>query len=118
MRLADLVQYDPITIQCHDNPDADALGSAYGLYCYFRDKGKQVRMIYSGFSRIQKANLRMMCDKLKLPIEYVEREGHPPLPGLLITVDCQYDPGSVWGGQCDQVRCGERGGDRPSPYGN
>ena len=56
MRLADLVQYDPITIQCHDNPDADALGSAYGLYCYFRDKGKQVRMIYSGFSRIQKAN--------------------------------------------------------------
>lgn len=95
MRLADLGQYNPITIQCHDNPDADALGSAYGLYCYFRDRGKQVRMIYSGFSRIQKANLRMMCDKLKLPIEYVSREGQPPFPGLLITVDCQYGAGNV-----------------------
>lgn len=97
MRLADLEQYNPITIQCHDNPDADALGSAYGLYCYFRDRGKQVRMIYSGFSRIQKANLRMMCDKLKLPIEYVEREA-AALPG---SVD--YGGLSVWGGQCDPV---------------
>lgn len=78
MTLADLERYDPITIQCHDNPDADALGSAYGLYCYFCSKGKQVRMIYSGYDRIRKANLRMMCDKLKLPIEYVEREGRRP----------------------------------------
>lgn len=103
MRLADLEQYNPITIQCHDNPDADALGSAYGLYCYFRSKGKQVRMIYSGFSRIQKANLRMMCDKLKLPIEYVEREGQPPFPGLLVTVDCQYGAGNVTRFEAEQV---------------
>ena len=52
-------------------------------------------MIYSGFSKIQKANLRMMCDKLKLPVEYVEREGQQPFPGLLITVDCQYGAGNV-----------------------
>lgn len=95
MRLADLEKFDPITIQCHDNPDADALGSAYGLYCYFRSKGKQVRMIYSGYSRIQKANLCMMLDKLKLPIEYVERDGQPPFQGLLITVDCQYGASNV-----------------------
>lgn len=95
MRLADLEKYDPITIQCHDNPDADTLGAAYGLYCYFRSRGKQVRMIYSGYSRIQKANLCMMLDKLKLPIEYVERDGQPPFPGLLITVDCQYGASNV-----------------------
>ncbi len=95
MRLADLEKYDPITIQCHDNPDADTLGAAYGLYCYFHSKGKQVRMIYSGYSRIRKANLCMMLDKLKLPIEYVEREGQPPFRGLLITVDCQYGASNV-----------------------
>ena len=32
MRLRDLELFDPITIQCHDNPDADALGAGYALY--------------------------------------------------------------------------------------
>ena len=27
MRLRDLEKYNPITIQCHDNPDADAIAS-------------------------------------------------------------------------------------------
>ena len=27
MRLRDLELFDPITIQCHDNPDADSLGA-------------------------------------------------------------------------------------------
>ena len=40
MRLQDLEQFDPITIQCHDNPDADALGAGCALYYYFKQKGK------------------------------------------------------------------------------
>ena len=34
MKLAELEKYNPITIQCHDNPDADALASGFGLYSY------------------------------------------------------------------------------------
>ena len=42
MMLDELLGYDHVTIQCHDNPDADAIASGYGLYCFFRDKGKPV----------------------------------------------------------------------------
>ena len=30
-----------ITIQAHDNPDADAIASGYALYVYFQAKGKR-----------------------------------------------------------------------------
>lgn len=39
MKLSDLITTAPITIQCHDNPDADALGAGYALYTYLRLKG-------------------------------------------------------------------------------
>ena len=96
MRLSELENYRNITIQCHDNPDADALASGYGLYCYFRSKGKKVRLVYSGRNRIQKSNLRLMEEKLHLPVEYVSmEEALAPLEGLLITVDCQHGAGNV-----------------------
>lgn len=97
MKLQDLEGFDPITVQCHDNPDADALASGYGLYCYFKSKGKDVSLVYSGRSEIQKSNLKLMVEKLKLPIEYIKREGDTPVyrRGLVITVDCQYGAGNV-----------------------
>lgn len=99
MRLSDLEKYDKITIQCHDNPDADALASGYGLYCYFLSKHKHVRLVYSGRTKIQKSNLCLMVDKLRLPIEYVkvEEDKSISVEGLLITVDCQYRAGNVTG---------------------
>ena len=99
MRLADLEKFEKITIQCHDNPDADALASGYGIYCYFRSKKKDVRLVYSGRNQIQKSNLRLMVDKLKLPVEYVSAENGQAVAveGLLITVDCQYGAGNVTG---------------------
>ncbi len=99
MRLSDLEQYDAITIQCHDNPDADALASGYGLYCYFKSKGNMVRLVYSGRNKIQKSNLCLMVDKLKLPVEYIDvsETGVMEVEGLLITVDCQYGSGNVTG---------------------
>ena len=60
MKLSDLLIYDNIVIQCHDNPDADALASGFGLYLYFTEKGKQVRFVYSGKYKIQKSNLVLM----------------------------------------------------------
>ena len=105
MRLGDLIEYDKITIQCHDNPDADALASGYGLYCYFSGKKKNVRLVYSGRNQIEKSNLRLMVDKLKLPVEYVSvgRDETVPVAGLLITVDCQYGEGNVTGLSSENV---------------
>ncbi len=94
MKLARLEQFNPITIQCHDNPDADALASGFGLYTYFKDKGKDVRLVYAGKNRIQKSNLTLMVDKLNIPVIYLQ-DTDIPIKGLLITVDCQYGAGNV-----------------------
>lgn len=102
MKLTDLEKYSPITIQCHDNPDADALGSGFGLYTYFKSKGKEVRLIYSGRNRIHKANLKLMVEKLQIPITYIE-DANQHVDGLLITVDCQYGAGNVTKLEADRV---------------
>ena len=93
MHLKELLKYDKITIQCHDNPDADALASGYGLYCFFVSKNKKVQFIYSGRNEIQKSNLMLMIEKLNIPIQYVSEDF--VVQGLLITVDCQYGAGNV-----------------------
>ena len=41
MLLQNLNKYKEIVIQMHDNPDADAVGSAYALYNYFCQRGKR-----------------------------------------------------------------------------
>lgn len=105
MKLQQLEDFEHITIQCHDNPDADALASGYGLYCYFSGRGRDVRLVYSGKNRIQKSNLRLMVEKLELPVEYVSPGDGKSIPveGLLITVDCQYGSGNVTGLSAEDV---------------
>ena len=66
MKLRELEAYNPITIQCHDNPDADALASGFGLYTYFLKQGKQVSLVYAGRNQIQKTNLMLMVEKLHI----------------------------------------------------
>lgn len=102
MKLAQLQGYDPVTIQCHDNPDADALASGYALYRYFQDMGRKVRLIYCGRNKIQKSNLLLMVEHLQIPVTYIKdvgsflkQEPEGRVPGLLITVDCQYGAGNV-----------------------
>lgn len=92
MRLRDLLKYDNICIQCHDNPDADALASGYGVYLYLKDQGKQVSLIYGGKNKICKSNLVLMIKELEIPVEYVSSLEPPQ---LLVTVDCQYGGGNV-----------------------
>ena len=97
MNLSKFNQYNSITIQCHDNPDADSIGSGYGLYLYFKSLGKQVRFVYSGMNKIQKSNLVLMLDKLGIDIDHVEPEFADcyDTGDVLITVDCQYGAGNV-----------------------
>lgn len=94
MLLEELMGYDRVTIQCHDNPDADAIASGFGLYCFFRDQGKDTRLLYSGRNKVRKANLMLMVERLHIPLEY-RSETSEPVEGLLITVDCQYGAGNV-----------------------
>ncbi|SDA53789.1 phosphoglycolate phosphatase [Butyrivibrio sp. INlla18] len=93
MKLKDLLKFDDIVIQCHDNPDADALASGYGLYWYFKRLNKQVRFIYRGSNKIQKSNLLIMVKELDIPVEYAPDFDEEP--ELLITVDCQYGQRNV-----------------------
>lgn len=94
MKLNDLLKYDSIIIQCHDNPDPDAIASAYGLYLYFKSYNRDVEIIYSGRDIIQKSNIKLMIKELEIPIEYYEYRLLPDNQ-LLITVDCQYGESNV-----------------------
>ncbi|MDD2968531.1 MAG: DHH family phosphoesterase [Lachnospiraceae bacterium] len=95
MRLSELSEtFSTITIQCHDNPDADAIASAFGLFCFFQEQGVKTEIIYGGNYQIHKPNLKLMLHKLGIPIRYKADEGSH-IRGLLITVDCQYGSGNV-----------------------
>ncbi|MCH5252198.1 MAG: DHH family phosphoesterase [Lachnospiraceae bacterium] len=85
-------ELERIVIQCHDSPDADSIGAGYALYVYFKEKGKDVHLVYSGVNRITKPGLRMMVEKMEIPVKYVEEL---PACDVLITVDCQYEGGNI-----------------------
>lgn len=91
--LEQLLEFDHIAIQCHDNPDADAIASAYGLYRYFRDNDKSVIIFYGGQTKITKPNLGKMIELLHIPLLHYPEERE--WPGLLVTVDCQYGAGNA-----------------------
>ncbi len=94
--LSELEKYNPITIQCHDNPDADAIASGYGLYCYLKNRGKDVELVYSGRNVVKKANLQLMLKLINIPLVHIPLEkAQMHRKGLLITVDCQYGAGNV-----------------------
>lgn len=92
MKLQDILKFDEIVIQCHDNPDADAIASGFGIYLYCKEHGKKVSLIYGGNNVIRKSNLKLMVECLKIPIEHVAFLNPPE---LLVTVDCQYGAGNV-----------------------
>ena len=87
MTLEDLLRYKDIVIQCHDDPDADAIASGYTLLKYLESKGKSPRLVYSGGRKVTKNNLLLMIEKLNIPLEHVR--GTDNETELLITVDCR-----------------------------
>ncbi len=93
MKLEELLQFHEIMIQCHDNPDADAIASGYALFSYFKTRGKKVRFIYGGRQPIRKSNLVLMVEILDIPVEFVRSLEEEP--ELLLTVDCRYGEKNV-----------------------
>lgn len=92
MRLRELLDFEEIVIQCHDNPDADALASGFALYTYLSRYHKKVSFIYGGKNIIRKSNLVLMIKELEIPVTYCESM---EAPELLVTVDCRYGEGNV-----------------------
>lgn len=92
MRLKDLLVFDNIVIQCHDNPDADTIACGYAVYLYLEEHGKEPDLIYGGRNRIRKSNLVMMVKDLAIPIRHTDCLEEPE---LLVMVDCQYKGGNA-----------------------
>lgn len=83
MILKDLLRYDRIVIQCHDDPDADTIASGCALLKYLESKGKSPRLVYSGSREASKKSLLLTIEKLRVPLEYLRE------PELLVTVGCR-----------------------------
>jgi phosphoglycolate phosphatase len=95
MILQELLRFKRIAIQCHDNPDADALASGHALHAYLTAQGKETRLFYGGRSPIGKPNLVEMTRALDIPAVYAPEPVPPGEEELLVTVDCQYGAGNV-----------------------
>lgn len=100
LHLKDLLGFSDIVIQCHDNPDADALASGFALKWYLEKNGKKPRFVYGGKFPVQKKNLVLMMEELKIPAEFVTELKKPE---LLITVDCQYGESNVTKFEADNI---------------
>ncbi|MFP3042734.1 DHH family phosphoesterase [Treponema primitia] len=88
-----IATYKNVVIQCHDAPDADAIGSGYALQCYLKSLGVSAKLIYGGQNEISKPNLRMLISALK--IDLLKVSALPAETDLLLTVDCQYGASNV-----------------------
>lgn len=87
MRLADLLNYEDIVIQCHDKPDADAIASGFALLRYLENNGKSPRLVYTGLRRELRGSLHEMIQRFEIPLDYLPQpEGEAE---LLVTVDCR-----------------------------
>ena len=95
-----LLSYKKICIQCHNDPDADAIASAYGVYCYLQAHNVEARICYGGPHKIKKGGTKLMVSECGIPINHVE--GITDFD-LLLLVDCQYGQGNVERFPADEV---------------
>ena len=56
MKLSELLAYDSVIIQCHNDPDADSIASGFALLTWFREKGKDARQDHRARATISKPN--------------------------------------------------------------
>lgn len=108
--LKNLLTYDAILLQCHDNPDPDTISSAFALSCFFTTHGIPATILYGGYQEISKPNIIRMIDALFIDIKFVgsdvtcARELCPEAKQpLLITVDCQYGSSNVSSIECENI---------------
>lgn len=63
--LKQLLAYKRICIQCHDNPDADAVASAFGVYRYLISHGVEVSIVYGGEQPIKKSSMKNAASRVR-----------------------------------------------------
>jgi len=85
--LKQLLAYKRICIQCHNNPDADAVASAFGVYRYLISHGVEVSIVYGGEQPIKKSSMKMLLRECGIPLTHNRA---PSGFELLLLVDCQY----------------------------
>lgn len=106
MELNELMSFDNIIIQCHNNPDADAIACGFAMHQFFSQAGKKVRFIFGGKMPLDKPSLCKMVSYLNIPIEHIPEPGMisgADVPELLLLVDCQHGAGNVMPVQAEQV---------------
>ncbi|MCD4656376.1 MAG: DHH family phosphoesterase [Planctomycetes bacterium] len=82
--------YEKILILTHDNPDPDAIGSAFGLYKLISEKyGKDVRIGHGGI--IGRTENKLMIKKLSIPIYSMQLIADSSIFDGVILVDTQPD---------------------------
>lgn len=101
MILAQMLQHDRISIQCHDNPDADTIASGFALYRYLESVGKTPFLFYSGKEKATKPNIVKMVELFDIPLAYLPE--HTAFKGLLALVDCQYGEKNVTSPPADAI---------------
>lgn len=95
-----LLLYKNICIQCHNNPDSDAIASAYAVYRYLQSHNIEASIVYGGSEKIKKSGLKMLVKECGIPISHERSiEGYD----LLVIVDGQYGAGNVEKLQADKI---------------
>lgn len=95
MKLTDLLAFDDIVVQCHNDPDADTIACGFALCEYLKSEGKTPRLVYSGRFPLVKPDLETMCAKCGIPLDFVEHPEQEREAELLVTVDCRAGQGNV-----------------------
>lgn len=90
--LQKLLSYKNICIQCHNNPDADAIGASFGVQCFLKKHGIDSCIVYGGAPAIKKSCLKMMVRECGIEIFNVSAL---PAHDLVLYVDCQRGNGNV-----------------------
>lgn len=98
--LRSLLGHRRVCIQCHNNPDADTLAAALGVYRYLSAHGVDAFLVYGGLQPIKKFCLKLLIQECGIPIAFT----HSPEDfDLLLMVDCQYGQGNAQRFAAEQV---------------
>lgn len=91
--LKKLLAYNKICIQCHNNPDSDALASAYCVSRYLEKNNVRADIVYGGKDIIKKSDAKMLIKECGINISHTDAvEGYD----LLLLIDCQKGNGNVF----------------------
>lgn len=96
--------YSSVVIQLHDNPDADAIATGFGLQYGLRLVGVESEIVYYG-RKFTKPNIKEMVNTLKIPIENKKGDFIVRDDQLLVIVDAQRDNSNVFPYHAKDIAC-------------